>query len=92
VEQPEIYASTHDITTGHPFANHQWLSPIPSNDPYYDISMYGVNIYLGDHGEYGGVATAEHDMVDPSSLHQQNYGCPYRNFLGGSSPGESPQD
>ncbi|XP_004958932.1 uncharacterized protein LOC101780877 [Setaria italica] len=92
VEHPENHASTQDFTAGHPFANHQWPSPIPSNEPYYDISLYGLNLYLGDHGDYGGLVTVERDMAGPSGLHQQTYDCPYRNFLGSSSSGESHGD
>ncbi|KAF8714033.1 hypothetical protein HU200_028025 [Digitaria exilis] len=80
------------FTSSHPFANHQCPSPIPSNEPYYDISLlYGLNHSLGDHGGYGGQTAGEHDMPGPSGLHQQAYDCTYRNFLGSSS-GESPGD
>jgi hypothetical protein len=93
VEQPENHASTQSFTGGHPFANHHWPSPIPSNDPYYDINLNGVNFYMGDHGDdYGNQAAGEHDMPGPVDLHQQVYDCPYRNFLGSSSSGESPGD
>jgi hypothetical protein len=78
VEQPENHASTQSFTGGHPFANHHWPSPIPSNEPYYDINLNGVNFYMGDHG--------------PVDLHQQVYDCPYRNFLGSSTSAESTAD
>ncbi|CAL5067190.1 unnamed protein product [Urochloa decumbens] len=91
-EEPENNTSTQDFTAvGHPFANHQWPSPIPSNEPYCDINMYGLNLYLGDHGDYGGQGSSEHGMPSPSDLHQQAYDdSPYRNFLGSSSSEESP--
>ena len=92
VEQFENHASPQDITIDHPFVNHQWPSPIPSNEPYYDISLYGMNLNLGGHGDYGGQAAGEHDMPGPSGLHQQGYDCPYRNFLGSFSSGECPAD
>ncbi|CAN6196808.1 unnamed protein product [Urochloa humidicola] len=63
VEQPENQSTTRDFTASHPFADLQWPSPIPSNEPYYDISLYGLNLFLGkNHGDYEGQATSEHDM------------------------------
>ncbi|CAL5091541.1 unnamed protein product [Urochloa decumbens] len=79
-EQPENQSNTRDFAVGHPFANYQWPSPIPSNEPYYDIRMYGMDFNL-DHGDYGGQAAyEERDMPSPSGLHQQAYDCPYRNI------------
>ncbi|CAL5091542.1 unnamed protein product [Urochloa decumbens] len=92
LEQPENNTSTQDfIPVGHPFANHRWPSPIPSNEPYCDINLYGLNLYLGDHGDYGVQGSSEHGMPSPSGLHQQAYDdSPYRNFLGSSEEEESP--
>ncbi|RLM86232.1 uncharacterized protein C2845_PM04G02120 [Panicum miliaceum] len=75
-EQYENHASAQNFTAGHPFANHQWPSPIPYNELYYDISLYGMNLYLGGNGDYGGQAAGEHDLPSPSGLHQQAYDCP----------------
>ncbi|CAN6209265.1 unnamed protein product [Urochloa humidicola] len=79
-EKPENQSSTRDFVVGHPFANYQWPSPIRFNEPYYDISLYGLSFNLGDHGDYGGQAAVERDMPSPSGLHQQAYDCPYRNI------------
>ncbi|PVH63393.1 hypothetical protein PAHAL_2G020000 [Panicum hallii] len=92
VEQSENHASAQDITIGHSFVNHHWPSPISSNEPFYDISLYRMNLNLGGHGDYGGQAVGEHDMPGPSGLHQQGYDYPYRNFLGSFSSGECPED
>ncbi|CAL5067188.1 unnamed protein product [Urochloa decumbens] len=79
-EQPENQSSTRGFAVGHPFANYQWPSPIPSNEPYYDVSLYGLNFNLGYHGDYGDQAADEREMPSPSGLHQQAYDCPYRNI------------
>ncbi|KAG2639789.1 uncharacterized protein LOC120661392 [Panicum virgatum] len=91
-KQYENHASAQDITIDHSFVNYQWPSPIPFNEPYYDISLYGMNLNLGGHGDYGGQAAGEHDMPGPSGLHQHGYDCPYMNFLGSFSSGECPAD
>ncbi|KAJ1287660.1 hypothetical protein BS78_02G028000 [Paspalum vaginatum] len=93
-EQPaENHAGTQDFTTADQLlANHQWPSPISSNDPYYGFSSYGLDLYMGDLSGYGGQATADPDMPGPSGVHPQPHGFSYRNLLLESEEEEDEDD
>ncbi|XP_062187904.1 uncharacterized protein LOC133891202 [Phragmites australis] len=73
VAPPQNHSNTHNFAVGNPFATYQ-PPIIPSNEPYHDPSLHGLNVSLGNKGYCGGQAADGDDMPGPFGLCNDYYG------------------